>query len=110
MSATPTRPTQDWRVLVAVFWVTSMVESLGISQIFALLPTYLLEMGVPEDERLAFIGLFSSLIFLVGLPLVPLWGVWADKYSRKAVIVRSALVEAVVFAGWPSRRSPGSSA
>ena len=29
---------------------------------------------------------------------MPLWGVWADKYSRKAVIVRSALVEAVVFA------------
>ena len=28
---------------------------------------------------------------------MPLWGVWADKYSRKAVIVRSALVEAVVF-------------
>ena len=92
-------PTQDWRVLVAVFWVTSMVESLGISQIFALLPTYLRQMGVPEAERLAFIGLFSSLIFVVGLPLVPLWGVWADKYSRKAVIVRSALVEAVVFAG-----------
>jgi DHA1 family multidrug resistance protein-like MFS transporter len=106
MSATPTRPTQDWRVLVAVFWVTSMVESLGISQIFALLPTYLLEMGVPEDERLAFIGLFSSLIFLVGLPLVPLWGVWADKYSRKAVIVRSALVEAVVFAGVALSQEP----
>ncbi len=33
------------------------------------------------------------------MPLVPLWGVWADKYSRKAVIVRSAIVEAVVFIG-----------
>ena len=37
---------QDWRILVAVFWVTSMVEGLGVSQIFALLPTYLREMGV----------------------------------------------------------------
>jgi MFS family permease len=41
--------------------------------------------------------LLGSLFFLTGLPLIPLWGVWADKYSRKAVIVRSALVEAVVF-------------
>ena len=40
------RPAQDWRILVAVFWVTSMVEGLGVSQIFALLPTYLREMGV----------------------------------------------------------------
>ena len=93
------RPTQDWRILVAVFWVTSMVEGLGVSQIFALLPTYLREMGVPEADRLAFIGIFSALIFVVGMPLVPLWGAWADKYSRKVVIVRSALVEAVVFAG-----------
>ena len=82
-----------------MFWVTSMVEGLGVSQIFALVPSYLRGMGVPEADRLAFVGLFSSLIFVVGMPLVPLWGVWADKYSRKAVIVRSALVEAVVFAG-----------
>ena len=76
-----------------------MVEGLGVSQIFALLPSYLRQMGVPQDERLAFVGLFSALIFVVGMPLVPLWGVWADKYSRKVVIVRSALIEAVVFAG-----------
>ena len=46
--AVPPRPTQDWRILLAVFWVTSMVEGLGVSQIFALLPTYLREMGVPD--------------------------------------------------------------
>jgi MFS family permease len=100
------RPRQDWRVLVAVFWITSLVEGLGVSQIFALLPTYLRGMGVPEADRLAFVGLFGSLIFVVGMPLVPLWGVWADKYSRKAVIVRSALVEAVVFAGVALSREP----
>ena len=88
----------DWRVIVAVFWITSMVENLGVSQVFAFLPAYLSEMGVGKSERLSFVGLFTALIFVVGAPLVPLWGVWADKYSRKAVIVRSALVEAVVFA------------
>jgi MFS transporter, DHA1 family, multidrug resistance protein len=101
-----TRPAQDWRVLLVVFWLTSMVEGLGVSQIFALVPTYLRQMGVPQDERLAFVGLFSALIFVVGMPLVPLWGVWADKYSRKAVIVRSAIVEAVVFAGVALSREP----
>jgi len=100
VDARPASPAaQDWRRLLAVFWLTSMVEGLGVSQIFALVPSYLRQMGVPQDERLAFVGLFSALIFVVGMPLVPLWGVWADKYSRKAVIVRSALIEAVVFAG-----------
>ena len=99
-------PAQDWRILVAVFWVTSLVEGIGVSQVFALLPAYLTQMGVPHDDRLAFIGIFSALIFVVGMPLVPLWGVWADKYSRKVVIVRSALVEAVVFAGVALSREP----
>jgi MFS family permease len=104
--AVSSRPAQDWRVLVGVFWVTSMIEGLGVSQIFALVPSYLREMGVPEDERLTFVGIFTALIFVVGMPLVPLWGVWADKYSRKAVIIRSALVEAVVFAGVALSREP----
>ncbi len=82
---------------MAVFWVTQLVEGLGVSQVFALMPAYLRQLGVPEADRLGFIGLYSSLVFVLGLPLVPLWGVWADKISRKAVIVRSALVEAVVF-------------
>ena len=105
-SGTDARPTQDWRIPVAVFWVTSLVESMGVAQIFALLPAYLRQMGVDEADRLAFVGLFSSLVFVIGLPLVPLWGVWADKYSRKAVIVRSALVEALVFACVALSREP----
>ena len=52
----------DWRVIVAVFWVTSMVEGLGVSQVFAFLPTYLSQMGVAQAERLQFVGLFTSLI------------------------------------------------
>jgi MFS family permease len=83
-----------------------MVEGLGVSQIFALLPTYLSQMGVPDRDRLAFIGVFSALIFVVGMPLVPLWGAWADKYSRKVVIIRSALVEAIVFAAVALAREP----
>jgi MFS family permease len=96
----------DWRRILAVFWVTSLVEGLGVSQIFAFLPKYLGTMGLPEADRLRFVGLFGALIFVVGMPLVPLWGVWADKYSRKAVIIRSALVEAVVFAAVALSREP----
>jgi DHA1 family multidrug resistance protein-like MFS transporter len=100
------RSAPDWRRIVAVFWITSMVEGLGVSQVFALLPQQLSTMGVTGSDRLAFVGLFGSLLFVLGMPLVPLWGVWADRYSRKAVIARSAIVEAVVFAGMALAREP----
>lgn len=104
--AHPRATGQDWRLLLVVFFMTSLVEGIGVSQIYAFLPAYLSQMGVPESERIRFIGVFGSLVFVAGLPLVPLWGVWADKYSRKAVIVRSAVVEAAVLAGVALSREP----
>jgi DHA1 family multidrug resistance protein-like MFS transporter len=102
----PTSRSRGWIAMVAAFWITSMVEGMGVSQVFALLPSQLSGMGVSDADRLSFIGLFSSLLFVLGMPLVPLWGVWADKYSRKAVIARSAIVEAVVFTGMALAREP----
>ena len=98
--------TADWRVLLGVYWFTSLVEGIGVSQVFAFLPTLLRDMGIAEPDRLQFVGIFNALIFVVGAPLVPLWGVWADKYSRKAVIIRSALVEAVVAIAVGLSREP----
>jgi DHA1 family multidrug resistance protein-like MFS transporter len=99
-------PVSSWRWLLVAYAVTSLVEGMGVSQVFALLPALLSSMGVPDAERLSFVGLFSALLFVLGMPLVPLWGVWADKYSRKAVIARSAVVEAVVFSGLALARQP----
>lgn len=87
----------DWRPLLALYWITSFVEGLGVAQIYAFLPNRLIEVGVETTQVPHLVGIFGALFFMTGLPLIPLWGVWADKYSRKAVIVRSALVEAVVF-------------
>jgi len=80
-----------------MYWLTSFIEGLGVNQIYAFLPNRLREVGLAAADVPHFVGLLGSLFFLTGLPLIPLWGVWADKYSRKAVIIRSALVEAVVF-------------
>lgn len=84
-----------WHLALILFFLTSMVESIGMSHVFSFLPVYLQNMGVGRVSM--WVGILSALAFLVGLPLVPLWGVWADRYSGKAVIIRSAYVEAVVF-------------
>ncbi|MDP2727784.1 MAG: MFS transporter [Dehalococcoidia bacterium] len=94
---TVSSPSRGWITALVLFWLTSVVEALGVSQVFAFMPIYLQQMGLPEQDLPHWVGLLSSLTFVLGLPLVPLWGVWADKYSRKAIIIRSAVVEAAVF-------------
>ncbi|MGD0248423.1 MAG: MFS transporter [Candidatus Limnocylindrales bacterium] len=91
------RPAPDWRSVLALYWIASFIEGLGVAQIYAFLPNRLTEVGVAAPDVGPLVGILGSLFFLTGLPIIPLWGVWADKYSRKAVIIRSALVETVVF-------------
>jgi MFS transporter, DHA1 family, multidrug resistance protein len=99
-------PAQGWRSLLVVYGIVSTIEAMGIAQVFAFLPLRLHEVGLPAAQIPTFTGLFTSLIFVFGIFLVPFWGVWADKYSRRAVIVRSAVVEAFVFAGVAMAEEP----
>ncbi|HEX9123388.1 MAG TPA: MFS transporter [Actinomycetota bacterium] len=106
VSDSSARPVQSWTVVLILYGITSVVETLGVSQIFAFMPLYLRQLGTRPGDVAHWVGLLASLTFVLGLPLVPLWGVWADRYSRKAVIIRSAFVEALVLALVASSRAP----
>lgn len=83
-----------------------MVESLSWNQLAAYTPYYLRELGIGVSGVPGWTAAMASLSWVIGIPLAPFWGVWADRYSRKAVVVRSALVEAVIFAGWALSPNP----
>src|SRR5258708_18073502 len=95
-----------WAVIAVLFAATTCVDSMSWNQLSAYTPLYLRELHVPAAQVPAWIAAISSLRWIVALPLAPLWGVLADRYSRKAVIVRSAVIEAVIFAGWALSTDP----
>src|SRR5487761_525572 len=97
--ATPRRRASGWVTLLVVFGLTSTVEAFTVSHVFRFLPLYLATVQVPPAEVPAWTGYLNAAFFLFGLPLVPFWGVWAERYGRIPIIARSAFVEAVVFAG-----------
>ena len=61
---------------------------------------------MPADQVPGWIAAMSSLGWILALPLAPFWGVLADRYSRKLIIVRSAAIEAIVFGGWALSTGP----
>src|SRR5512146_1913045 len=67
----------DWRKLLIIFTLAGVVESQAFGHLNAFRPLFLQQLGVP---------------------LSPFWGVWADRYSRKLIIVRSAYIEGIIFA------------
>ena len=89
-----------WVVVAVLFAATTCVESMSWNQLTAYTPLYLRELHVPVAQVPGWIAAISSLGWVLALPLAPFWGVLADRYSRKLIIVRSAAIEAVIFAGW----------
>ncbi|WCK56630.1 MFS transporter [Aneurinibacillus sp. Ricciae_BoGa-3] len=85
-----------WISTLIIFFITSFIESFTMSHVFAFLPSYLQTFHLSHLS--VWIGVLNALTFIVGLPMVPYWGVWADKYGAKSIIIRSAIVEALVFA------------
>src|ERR1700693_1212793 len=96
----------EWAVIAALFAATTCVESMSWNQLSAYTPLYLRELHVPAAQVPGWIAAMSSLGWILALPLAPFWGVFADRYSRKLVIVRSAALEAVIFAGWALSNGP----
>ncbi len=91
---------------MCLFWATGIVESQSWNQFGAFTPLYLQQLGVRAHDIPNWVAAMAALSSLIGIPLAPFWGVWADRYSRKAVIVRSAAVEAVLFFGWAFAQDP----
>jgi MFS family permease len=80
-----------------LFGIASTIEAGSVSHVFRFMPLYLATVHVPPAEVPAWTGYLNAAFFLFGLPLVPFWGVWAERYGRIPIIARSAFVEMVVF-------------
>ena len=107
MQATTQRgTTAGWAAIAVLFAATTCVESMSWTQLSAYTPLYLRELHVPAAQVPGWIAAMSSLGWILALPLAPFWGVLADRYSRKLIIVRSAALEAVVFGGWALATTP----
>src|SRR5229473_1314457 len=94
---TSTPRASGWIALLVLFGITSTIEAFTVAHVFRFLPLYLGTVHVPPAEVPAWTGYLNAAFFLFGLPLVPFWGVWSERYGRIPIIARSAFVEMVVF-------------
>src|SRR5262245_9031808 len=87
----------DWRVLLLFFTLAGVVESQAFGHLGAFTPLFLQQLAIPRQQIPQWTGILSALGFVFGLPLLPFWGAWADRFGRRLIIVRSAYLEGVLF-------------
>jgi DHA1 family multidrug resistance protein-like MFS transporter len=83
----------SWATLTAFFALASFVEIILFSNLAAFTPVYLQSIGFDDAAIKFWTGILASIGMLFGFWFVPMWGVLADRYGRKPLIVRSFAVE-----------------
>src|SRR5438094_939316 len=82
-------PSADWRCLLGMFALSSLLEVSAWGHIQAFSPLFLGSgLGVPDEDVPRWTGILTAAPLLLAAPLSPFWGVLADRYSRKVVILR----------------------
>jgi len=87
-----------WKRTLYVMWAAQMVAILGFMFVVPFMPFYIRELGV-TDERLVplWAGGLGSATGLTFAVAAPLWGMLADRYGRRRMVLRAMLAGAVVL-------------
>ncbi|HZU11908.1 MAG TPA: MFS transporter [Chloroflexota bacterium] len=89
-------PHRSWVWLLALFTFASLIEVIFWGQLSAFTPLYLPHLGIAPHDVRRWVGIISAVSATVGIPLVPLWGALADRFSRQPLIIRSFFVHALI--------------
>jgi len=95
----PSRGTDDpphWRRNARTIAIGNVLINLGWSSAFAFLPLIVKNMGVVENLEL-FVGLMMFGYYGVSCVFTPIWGVLADHYGRKSMVLRAGFGMAAGF-------------
>jgi MFS transporter, DHA1 family, multidrug resistance protein len=90
---------EDWEKTAWIASATQLFCLIGFGLGLPFLPMYVQALGVTERAQVAvWSGVISGSAALTMAVLAPIWGVLADKYGRKPMLVRSMIGGAIVVA------------
>jgi len=80
----------NWKRTLIIIFLAQLASAVGFSTIFPFLPLYVAELGSSTGLKLEFLaGAVFSAQALTMMLASPFWGVLADRYGRKVMVVRA---------------------
>ena len=87
-----------WKRTLWVMWAAQMVAILGFSFVLPFLPFYIRQLGVGDDHAvLLWTGALGSVVSIAFAIAAPLWGIVADRYGRRKMVLRAMVGGALVL-------------
>jgi MFS transporter, DHA1 family, multidrug resistance protein len=87
-----------WKRNLLILWIGTFFMMVGMNLIIPFLPLYVQDLGVKDEHQVEMWtgAIFAGSPLLSGL-LAPVWGIFADRFGRKLMLIRSAVGMAIVM-------------
>jgi DHA1 family multidrug resistance protein-like MFS transporter len=89
---------QSWQLLTFLFALANFLEVAVVAHFVLFTPAFLQTIGFTKSDIDTWTGPISGIAFAIGIWFVPFWGVLADRFGRKPLILRSHYIEVVAMA------------
>ncbi|WP_366515774.1 multidrug efflux MFS transporter [Streptococcus gallinaceus] len=89
----------NWRQNLKVAWLGNFFTGASFSLVMPFMVLYVEELGAPKSKVELYAGLAVSLSALASALVSPIWGRLADRFGRKPMMVRAALVMTFTMGG-----------
>ncbi|RJE89071.1 MFS transporter [Paenibacillus sp. 1011MAR3C5] len=81
-----------------ILWFGVLFCSSSYTMSVPFLPLFLYDLGVDKSSVNLWAGIVHSSAFLVGAVMAPLWGMLADKFGKRKMVIRAGLSLAIIYA------------
>lgn len=89
---------QSWKRTMWILWFGVLFCSSSYTMSVPFLPLFLYDLGVDKSSVNLWAGVVHSSAFLVGAAMAPLWGMLADKFGKRKMVIRAGLSLAIIYA------------
>ena len=92
----------SWKENLRVAWFGSFLTGASISLVVPFMPIFVEQLGIEGDQVAFYAGLAISVSAVSAALVSPIWGILADKYGRKPMMIRAGLAMTITMGVWPS--------
>lgn len=89
---------EPWKRTMWILWFGVLFCSASYTMSVPFLPLFLYDLGVEKSSINLWAGVVHSSAFLVGAIMAPLWGMMADKFGKRKMVIRAGLSLAIIYA------------
>ena len=89
----------SWKENLRVAWFGSFLTGASISLVVPFMPIFVEQLGIEGDQVAFYAGLAISVSAVSAALVSPIWGILADKYGRKPMMIRAGLAMTITMGG-----------